>query len=451
MNMTASNGALSVPLEHLPGLVALVVLPIVVWFAICVVRELGAREFAWAEVVERRLEGMSFSAKVALFGSLAGAVVHAALVPTHWTADHVIALLFIADTVGFAIAFAWIFTARRYWQPVAVAMLGGTTAGYAWYLLTGRETLDLVGLLTTTVELAAALVVVSSVSSAVGSRRSGERWIAAAVSVALFSLLGTSAIASASPASSTTTSTASSHTKQASSSGKGTSGPGMQGMPGASTGSRAISRTTTSPAGPVTWPVDMTAMAAGMEMATPNCTAEPTVAQQKAAVNLVDQTVARAAPYKSLAAAKAAGYVPVTRPGQKVVHYINPSIYRQGAVLNPNNIPVLVYVNTSHGAVLSAAMYLTPQSSAGVRPPQPGGCLTQWHIHTDLCFSTGRVVGNNNAGACSAGSINQTTHPMMHVWLTSVSGGPLAPDPPAVDQVVAANQMPTLNPPNGTA
>ena len=449
--MTGSNGALSVPLEHLPGLVALVALPIVVWIAICAVGALGRRGVAWAEVVGRRFERMSFSARVALFGSLVGAVVHAALVPTHWTAAHVTALLFIADAVGFAIAFAWILTARRYWHSVALAMLGGTTAGYAWYLLTGRETLDLVGLLTTTVELAAALVVVSSAFSAVGSRRSGERWVAAAVSVALFSLLGTSAIASAAPASSTTTSTASSQPKPASSHGKGTSGPGMAGMPGASASSGPISRPTTSPAGSVTWPVDMTTMAAGMEMATPNCTAEPTVAQQKAAVNLVDQTVATAAPYKSLAAAKAAGYVPVTRPGQKVVHYINPSIYRQGPVLDPNNIPVLVYVNTSHGAVLSAAMYLTPRSSAAARPPQPGGCLTQWHIHTDLCFSTGRVVGNNNAGACSAGSFNQTTQPMMHVWLTSVSGGPLAPDPPAIDQVVAASQMPALNAPNGTA
>ena len=449
--MTGSNGALSVPLEHLPGLVVLVALPIVVWIAIYAVGALRKRGVAWAEVVGQRFERMSFSARVALFASLAGAVVHAALVPTHWTAAHLTALLFIADTVGFAITFVWILTARRYWHSVALAMLGGTTAGYAWYLLTGRETLDLVGLLTTTVELAAALVMVSTASAAVGSRRSRERWIAAAVTVALLSLLGTSAIASASPASSTTTSTASSQAKQASSDGRGTSGPGMAGMPGASASSRPVSRPTTSPAGSVTWPVDMTAMAAGMEMAKPNCTAEPTVAQQKAAVNLVDQTVATAAPYKSLAAAKAAGYIPVTRPGQRVVHYINPSIYRQAPVLDPNKIPVLVYVNTSHGAVLSAAMYLTPQSSAAAAPAQPGGCLTQWHIHTDLCFSTGRVVGNNNAGACAAGSFNQTTQPMMHVWLTSVSGGPLAPDPPAIDQVVAANQMPAPNPPNGTA
>src|SRR5450631_110561 len=212
--MTGSNGALSLPLEHLPGLVALVALPIVVWIAICAVGALRNHGVAWADGVGRRFERLSFSARVALFATLAGAVVHAALVPTHWTAAHLTALLFIADTVGFAIAFAWILTGRRYWHSVALVMLGGTTVGYAWYLLTGRATLDLVGLLTATVELAAALVMVSTASSVVRSRGSGERWIAAAVSVALFSLLGTSAIASASPASSTTTSAASSQAKQ---------------------------------------------------------------------------------------------------------------------------------------------------------------------------------------------------------------------------------------------
>jgi hypothetical protein len=61
------------------------------------------------------------------------------------------------------------------------------------------------------------------------------------------------------------------------------------------------------------------------------------------------------------------------------------------------------------------------------------------------------VVGNDNAGACSAGSVNQTTQPMMHVWLTLVSGGPLAPDPPALSEVQAANRLPILTPPNATA
>jgi hypothetical protein len=193
----------------------------------------------------------------------------------------------------------------------------------------------------------------------------------------------------------------------------------------------------------------MTTMAAGMEMATPNCTAQPTAAQQRAAVALVDQTVAAVAPYKSLAAAKAAGYIPVTKSGQRIVHYINPSVYREGNPLSPSAIPVLVYVNTSHGAVLSAAMYLMP--SGGANPPQPGGCLTQWHIHTDLCFSAGRVVGNDSTSACASGSVNKVTQPMMHVWMTPVTGGPLAPDPPALSQVQSAAQMPVLAQPNGTA
>jgi hypothetical protein len=450
MNMTGSSGALSVPAEHFPGFVALIVLPIAVWIAICTVGTLASRGVIWAAVVQRRLDDLSLTARVALFGSLVGAVVHAVLVPTHWTPDHVTALLFIVDTVGFAIAFAWILLGRRSWQTVAVVMLGGTSAVYGWYILTGRETLDLVGLLTTTIELAAALVVLSSAGTTVRPRASADRWIAAAaVPVAVFSLLGTSAIVSASPSAPAGTASAAS-TPKGSTPGAGTSGPGMAGMAGTPPGNRSLSLATTSPAGSVTWPVDMTAMAAGMEMAKPSCVAQPSAAQQQAAVNLVDQTVATAARYKSLAAAKAAGYIPVTRTGQKVVHYINPSIYRQGSVLDPHNIPVLVYVNTSHGAVLSAAMYLMPQS-AGSTPPQPGGCLTQWHIHTDLCFSAGKVIGNDNGGACSAGSVNQTTQPMMHVWLTPLSGGPLTPDPPALDQVVSAAQMPAPNPPNGTA
>jgi hypothetical protein len=188
-----------------------------------------------------------------------------------------------------------------------------------------------------------------------------------------------------------------------------------------------------------------------MEMATPDCVVQPTIAQRQAAVTLVDRTVAAVAPYKSLAAAKAAGYVPVTPTGQRIVHYIDPSIYRQGNTLDPGAIPVLVYVNTAHGAVLSAAMYLMPRSAGAAHPPQPGGCLTQWHIHTDLCFNAGRVVGNDSARPCPAGSVNRTTSPMMHVWLTPVAGGPLAPDPPAASEVQAASEVPALSPPNGPA
>jgi len=302
--------------------------------------------------------------------------------------------------------------------------------------------------------LAAAFTVLSPASAPAGSRALHERWIGVvALPLALLSLLGTTAIASAaqvptSPSLSGSSSPSRSGSRPSQSS---TGAPSAMGAMAPRVGTTALSLPTTSPAGPIVWPDAMASMAPGMAMATPNCVAQPTAAQRTAAVTLVNQTVAAATPYQNLAAAQAAGYVPATPAGHKVVHYINPSIYRQGHILDPGAIPVLVYVNTSHGAVLSAAMFLMPRSADTAAPPQPGGCLTQWHIHTDLCFRAGTVVGNDNSGSCSAGTTNKTTEPMMHIWLTPVPGGPLAPDPPAPAEITAANQVPAPHPANATA
>ena len=445
MHMTGSNGVLSVPNEHLPGLVALIVVGPVVWLALAGLRTLDTRRVGWAQRAQGRLDALPFVGKIVVFATLVGALVHAVIVPTHWGDARVTAILFIADTVGFAVAFWWTFTARRHWQHLSAAMLGGTACGYALYILMGWETMDLVGLVTTTIEAAAALLVLSPavVGSASTARQHGAA--VAAVPVALVALLGTNVLAGATTA---TASPATAALASAPSLRPSSQNASMARMSGSSAHDAALSLPTTSRAGNIEWPDDMSTMAAGMTMAEPHCIAQPTSAQRQAAVNLVDQTVAAAQKYTSLATAKAAGYVPVTPSGARIVHYINPAYYRSGAVLDPQEIPALVYVNTAQGAVLSAAMYLDPH---GVTPPQPGGCLTQWHIHTDLCFSSGRVVGTNNNSSCAAGSTNQVTQPMMHVWMTPVSGGPLAPDPPALSEVEAAAQTPVLNPTNGTA
>jgi hypothetical protein len=437
--MTGSDGVLSIPSEHLPGFVALVVLPSVIWLALGAVRALAARNHQWAVRLVGHFDRLGFTAKAVLFASLVGAAVHAAIVPTHWGPERVTAVLFIADTIGFLGIFWMTLTGRRYWRAAAAAMLGGTAVAYVFYVVRGWETMDLVGLITTTIEFATALLVLSPQASLAGARRR-ERWLAlGALPLALATLLGTAAAAGVTASSAAvpaaTTRTASSKS--------------MPSMSPRDT-TTALSLATNSPAGPIVWPDNMANMGPGMQMVTPNCTAQPSVAQQRAAVKLVNETVAAVAPYKSLAAAKAAGYIPITPSGQLVVHYINPAYYRDGAALDPSKVPSLVYVNTSHGAVLLAAMYLIPASD-GANPPQPGGCLTQWHIHTDLCFSAGHVVGNDNSGACAAGSVNTTTAPMMHIWVTPVSGGPLTPDPPASTELQAANQMPLLAQPNGTA
>ena len=442
MQMTGSNGVLSVPDEHLPGLVVLILVGPVVWLALAGLRALESRRVGWAHRLQRRLDALPFAGKVVLFGTLVGALVHAVIVPTHWGDARVTAILFIADTVGFAVAFWWTLTVRRHWRLFSVAMLGGTAGGYVLYILMGWETMDLVGLVTTTIEAAAALVVLSPAvaGSASPARQHGAAF--AAVPVVLLSLLGANLLSGATADATTATAAPTATSHPASSSN---SMGGMSQMKGHDT---ALSLTTTSPAGNIVWPDDMSSMGAGMKMAEPNCTAQPTAAQQRGATNLVNETVSAAQKYTSLAVAKAAGYVPVTPTGKRIVHYINPGYYRAGGNLDPNQIPSLVYVNTGHGAVLSAAMYLV---HPGTTPPQPGGCLTQWHIHTDLCLSSGKVVGTDSNGSCAAGSANQVTQPMMHVWMTPVSGGPLAPDPPALSEVEAAASMPVLNPLNGTA
>ena len=163
----------------------------------------------------------------------------------------------------------------------------------------------------------------------------------------------------------------------------------------ASTGAAAVSLPTQSPAGPVVMPDPDMQMEPGMEMAAGSaCTSMPTTAQQAAAVDLVNTSWQHNKQYESLTAAKAAGFTPVTTSGQPVVHYVNNANYLLslgGApVIDPSAPQSLVYANTSHGAVLVAVMYIaSPRNPA---TPDPGGCLTQWHTHSNLCFGAGLLV-----------------------------------------------------------
>jgi hypothetical protein len=190
----------------------------------------------------------------------------------------------------------------------------------------------------------------------------------------------------------------------------------------------------------------------GMKMASGPCTSTPTAAQQQATVQLVNRSWADAKKYRSLAAAQVAGYFPITPTGRAVVHYINPAYYQKTLegrqVLTPSQPQSLVYANTPKGAVLVASMFI--MSPAVPRPPQPGGCLTQWHIHTNLCFKdAGVVAATGNGTSCPAGSVKRLTPPMLHVWYVPVPGGPTAVDAPDSAVVRAAEHV--TAPGNGTA
>ncbi len=216
----------------------------------------------------------------------------------------------------------------------------------------------------------------------------------------------------------------------------------------------SIKLATTTPAGDITMPDTSMQMAGGMKMASSvPCVATPTTAQRQAAVTLADTSWQDAKKYQSLAAAKAAGYAPITPVGLPVVHYMNKASYRAtllgGPVLDLTEPQSLVYANTPKGAVLAAAMYIT---SPGGPTPQPGGCLTQWHVHTNLCVTRSLgVVGalNSASSTCPAGSHNRVTPPMIHIWFVPIPGGPTAIDAPN-QQVVQASER-VAAPRNGTA
>jgi hypothetical protein len=167
----------------------------------------------------------------------------------------------------------------------------------------------------------------------------------------------------------------------------------------------------------------------GHAMQTPSCTRTPTGAQMESAMQLVQTTSSEVAKYKNLDVAKADGYVPITDTRYPVVHYLNSGYMNDNDVLDPNHVQSLVYAFTPSGPVLVAAMYLMP--SVGDEGPMPGGCLTQWHAHTNLCIGgpSGTISGFQTEGQCPADERPLMTPEMMHVWQVPVPGGPLAMDP----------------------
>ncbi len=176
----------------------------------------------------------------------------------------------------------------------------------------------------------------------------------------------------------------------------------------------------------------------GHAMQTPSCGTQPTGSQMEDAMQLVQTTSSAVAKYKDLSAATADGYVPITDTRYPVVHYLKISYMQGKYVLDPNHVQSLVYAFTPYGPVLVAAMYLMP--SVGDKGPMPGGCLTQWHAHTNLCTSgpAGTISGFSTDGVCPSGENPLLTPEMLHVWQVPVPGGPLTMDPTDQQVVEAA-------------
>jgi hypothetical protein len=116
-------------------------------------------------------------------------------------------------------------------------------------------------------------------------------------------------------------------------------------------------------------------------------------------------------------------------------HWMNDKYVKAGYVMDPNRPQGLVYANTRSGPVLLGAMFQMPH--IGQFGPDPGGPLTAWHEHENICFTPFGFEFSlmTPFATCPLGSIDLTAPPMLHVWIVDNPGGPFAID---IDSSVVA-------------
>ena len=160
---------------------------------------------------------------------------------------------------------------------------------------------------------------------------------------------------------------------------------------------------------------------------TPGVTPE----QQAAAENLIAVTLVRLPQWSDPADAEAAGFHSIGDAATGHEHYINWDWINDDVILDPDQPESLVYAPQPDGSKqLVSAMYMLPDSVDLEDVPDIGGALMQWHIHDNLCFTTGdapKVAGLvDGQGNCRNGLQKFRPSPMIHVWITPHRCGPFA-------------------------
>ncbi|MHB8688924.1 MAG: hypothetical protein ACYDB4_17285 [Candidatus Dormibacteraceae bacterium] len=300
--------------------------------------------------------------------AVAGAI-HLGLISTHRN-EPLTAVLFLLNGAGYialALAFTW-----RWWRLASASLLITTLLGYLVWLAVGLDSPDQVALVTKLLELTAlGLVLVPAPGERVTHRTS--RWVSLGVAVPLLTLVASSTI----------------------------------------------------------WIVDLTRpdpqhVHAGAVLQATNGVATPE--QVAAAAYLYAETKAAILPYEDWHKAWAAGY----RPGGNLggsSHWMNQRYVDAGYVLDPHRPQGLVYADTKHGPVLLGAMF--QMKGIGHFGPDPGGPLTAWHQHENICVTPLGLEFSlmTPFATCPLGAIGISVSPMLHVWIVdNPMGGQFAVD-----------------------
>jgi len=158
--------------EHAAALATLLVLPLVLVMAVVLIQALAGR----SRLLARLNDGIATTSPPALLAvllMLVSAAVHLVLIPAHLAEDPLRSGLFALNGAAFvAASFAMLVTGR--WLRTAALLGAATIATYAVYVVSGREDLDVVGLVTNAVELGAVAILVGMIRRPTGARISTE-------------------------------------------------------------------------------------------------------------------------------------------------------------------------------------------------------------------------------------------------------------------------------------
>jgi hypothetical protein len=163
-----------------------------------------------------------------------------------------------------------------------------------------------------------------------------------------------------------------------------------------------------------------------------------TAAQQQAAEQLLRDSLRDLPHWASQDTAYAEGYRTIGDAVTGDEHMINWSYANDDIVLDSKKPEALVYkIRSGQAPLLEAAMYLLrPTDRFANIPPLFQSPLTQFHVHTNLCFVqrnttdgvpqftvAGLTDGN---GDCRPGQIKFPPVPMIHAWIVANPCGPFS-------------------------
>jgi hypothetical protein len=380
MHDHAGSNLYAIAPEHMAGLIALLVLPAVLWLAFRLIRAGAAARWPLAARLQDSYAHAPTVTRTAALLLLVAAAIHLGLGFGHLAHARGMAVLFLVNGLLFAATAVLAFTWRR-WRAASAVLLLVTLFAYLATLAGQKESPDQLGITTKLVELTALGLVLLPARARQTRRR---RWIGTSGALVGLTVL-TGAVTWITAF--TVPADASDHGHQPDAVAHEHK---VKVLPGTVMGDV--------PAGP------------------------PTAEQQEAAARLLAETGAGIERFRDQAVARAEGYRPDGLGGD-TTHWLSSRNEKDGRTLDPIRPEGLVYANTASGPVLLGAVYQMPLGEPG---PVVGGSLTAWHKHQNICFSALSHTLSGIAspfGRCPAGSVMLDTPEMIHVWVVPQPGG----------------------------